>query len=127
MKFVPLIIRNLLRNHRRTILSLLSIAVSTCPHVSAMTGYLVMMASYEQNPESRRALYSDFSLSPSSAPSQGSFAQPCHGSGNELADALCLVVILSAAKNPGSFSAQNTSTSLRAREAELLRILINRE
>jgi hypothetical protein len=31
MKFVPLIIRNLLRNHRRTILSLLSIAVSTCP------------------------------------------------------------------------------------------------
>jgi len=31
-------------------------------------------------------------------------------------------VILSAAKNPGSFSAQNTSTSLGACEAELLRI-----
>ena len=96
MKFVPLIIRNLLRNRRRTILSVLSIAVSTCifaglmsvpavaarilrdrvstlrlicgnkagfnyllpaaygetirdlPHVSAMTGYLVMMTSYRK-------------------------------------------------------------------------------
>ena len=96
MKFVPLIIRNLLRNRRRTILSLLSIAVSTVifaalmsvpavaarllrdrasalrlicgnkagfsymlpaaygqtirglPHVSAMTGYLVMMATYRK-------------------------------------------------------------------------------
>ena len=96
MKFVPLIIRNLLRNRRRTILSVLSIAVSTLifaalmsvpavaarllrdrvstlrlicgnkagfsymlpaaygetirdlPHVSAMTGYLVMMASYRK-------------------------------------------------------------------------------
>ena len=96
MKFVPLIIRNLLRNRRRTILSLLSIAVSTLifaalmsvpavaarllrdrvsalrlicgnkagfnyllpaaygetirglPHVSAMTGYLVMMATYRK-------------------------------------------------------------------------------
>ena len=37
-----------------------------------------------------------------------------------------LRVILSGAKNPGSFSAQNTSTSLGAREAELLRILLNR-
>jgi hypothetical protein len=35
-------------------------------------------------------------------------------------------VILSVAKNPGSFSAQNTSTSLVARGAELLRILLNR-
>ena len=96
MKFVPLIIRNLLRNRRRTILSVLSIAVSTVifaglmsvpavaarllrdrvsalrlicgnkagfgyplpvaygetirglPHVSAMTGYLVMMATYRK-------------------------------------------------------------------------------
>jgi putative ABC transport system permease protein len=96
MKFVPLIIRNLLRNRRRTILSLLSIAVSTLifaalmsvpavaarllrdrvsalrlicgnkagfnyllpaaygetirglPHVSAMTGYLFMMATYRK-------------------------------------------------------------------------------
>jgi putative ABC transport system permease protein len=96
MKFVPLIIRNLLRNRRRTILSVLSIAVSTLifaalmsvpavaarllrdrvsalrlicgnragfnyllpaaygetirdlPHVSAMTGYLVMMTSYRK-------------------------------------------------------------------------------
>jgi putative ABC transport system permease protein len=96
MKFVPLIIRNLLRNRRRTILSLLSIAVSTVifaalmsvpavaarllrdrasalrlicgnkagfsymlpaaygetirglPHVSAMTGYLVMMTTYRK-------------------------------------------------------------------------------
>ena len=96
MKFFPLIIRNLLRNRRRTILSLLSIAVSTLifaalmsvpavaarllrdrvsalrlicgnkagfnyllpaaygesirglPHVSAMTGYLVMMATYRK-------------------------------------------------------------------------------
>jgi putative ABC transport system permease protein len=96
MKFVPLIIRNLLRNRRRIILSLLSIAVSTLifaalmsipavaarllhdrvsalrlicgnkagfdyllpaaygetirdlPHVSAMTGYLVMMTSYRK-------------------------------------------------------------------------------
>jgi len=96
MKFVPLIIRNLLRNRRRTILSLLSIAVSTLifaalmsvpavaarllrdrvsalrlicgnkagfnyllpaaygetihdlPHVTAMTGYLVMMTSYRK-------------------------------------------------------------------------------
>lgn len=96
MKFVPLVIRNLLRNRRRTILSVLSIAVSTCifaalmsvpavaarllrdrvsalrlicgnkagfnyllpaaygetirdlPHVSAMTGYLVMMTSYRK-------------------------------------------------------------------------------
>jgi putative ABC transport system permease protein len=96
MKFIPLIIRNLLRNRRRTILSVLSIAVSTCifaglmsvpavaarilrervsalrlicgnkagynyllpaayaetirdlPHVSAMTGYLVMMTTYRK-------------------------------------------------------------------------------
>jgi putative ABC transport system permease protein len=96
MKFVPLIIRNLLRNRRRTILSVLSIAVSTLifaalmsvpavaarllrdrvstlrlicaskggfnyllpaaygetirglPHVSAMSGYLVMMTSYRK-------------------------------------------------------------------------------
>ncbi len=96
MKFVPLIVRNLLRNRRRTILSVLSIAVSTLifaalmsvpavaarllrdrvsalrlicankagfsyllpaaygetirglPHVSAMTGYLVMMTSYRK-------------------------------------------------------------------------------
>jgi putative ABC transport system permease protein len=96
MKFAPLIIRNLLRNRRRTILSLLSIAVSTLiftalmsvpavaarllrdrvsalrlicgnkagfnyllpagygetirglPHVSAMTGYLIMMTSYRK-------------------------------------------------------------------------------
>jgi len=96
MKFVPLIIRNLLRNRRRTILSLLSIAVSTLifaalmsvpavaarllrdrvsalrlicgnkagfnyllpaaygetirglPHISAMTGYLFMMATYRK-------------------------------------------------------------------------------
>ena len=96
MKFVPLIIGNLLRNRRRTILSVLSIAVSTLifaalmsvpavaarllrdrvstlrlicgnkagfsymlpaaygetirdlPHVSAMTGYLVMMTSYRK-------------------------------------------------------------------------------
>lgn len=96
MKFVPLIIRNLLRNRRRTILSVLSIAVSTLifaglmsvpavaarilrdrvstlrlicgnkagfnyllpaaygetirglPHVSAMTGYLVLMTSYRK-------------------------------------------------------------------------------
>jgi putative ABC transport system permease protein len=96
MKFVPLIIRNLLRNRRRTILSVLSIAVSTVifaglmsvpavaarllrdrvsalrlicgnkagfnymlpaaygetirnlPHVSAMTGYIVMMTSYRK-------------------------------------------------------------------------------
>src|SRR5271167_4068506 len=96
MKFVPLSVRNLLRNRRRTILSVLSIAVSTCifaglmsvpavaarilrdrvstlrlicgnkagfnyllpaaygetirdlPHVSAMTGYLVMMTSYRK-------------------------------------------------------------------------------
>ncbi len=96
MQFVPLIIRNLLRNRRRTILSVLSIAVSTLifaalmsvpavaarllrdrvstlrlicgnkagfsymlpaaygetirdlPHVSAMTGYLVMMTSYRK-------------------------------------------------------------------------------
>ncbi len=96
MKFVPLIVRNLLRNRRRTILSVVSIAVSTLifaglmsvpavaarllrdrvsalrlicgnkagfsymlpaaygetirglPHVSAMTGYLVMMTSYRK-------------------------------------------------------------------------------
>lgn len=96
MKFVPLIIRNLLRNRRRTILSVVSIAVSTLmfaalmsvpavaarllrdrvsvlrlicgnkagfsyllpaaygetirglPHVSAMTGYLAMVASYRK-------------------------------------------------------------------------------
>jgi putative ABC transport system permease protein len=96
MKFFPLIIRNLLRNRRRTILSVLSIAVSTLifaalmsvpavaerllrdrvsalrlicgnkagfgyllpaaygetirglPHVSAMTGYLIMMTSYRK-------------------------------------------------------------------------------
>jgi putative ABC transport system permease protein len=96
MKFLPLIIHNLLRNRRRTILSLLSIAVSTLifgalmsvpavaarllrdrvsalrlicgnkagfnyllptaygetirglPHVSAMTGYLVMMTTYRK-------------------------------------------------------------------------------
>ena len=96
MKFVPLIIRNLPRNRRRTILSVLSIAVSTLifaalmsvpavaarllrdrvstlrlicgnkagsnyllpaaygetirglPHVSAMSGYLLMMASYRK-------------------------------------------------------------------------------
>lgn len=96
MKFLPLIIRNLMRNRRRTVLSMLSIAVSTLifaalmsvpavaarilrdrvsalrlicankaginymlpaaygetirdlPHVSAMTGYLVMMTSYRK-------------------------------------------------------------------------------
>jgi putative ABC transport system permease protein len=37
MKFVPLIIRNLLRNRRRTILSVLSIAVSTCIFAGLMS------------------------------------------------------------------------------------------
>jgi putative ABC transport system permease protein len=37
MKFLPLIIRNLLRNRRRTILSVLSIAVSTCIFAGLMS------------------------------------------------------------------------------------------
>lgn len=37
MKFLPLIIRNLLRNRRRTILSMLSIAVSTCIFAGLMS------------------------------------------------------------------------------------------
>jgi hypothetical protein len=39
-----------------------------------------------------------------------------------LSTTLFICVILSKAKNPGSFSAQNTSTSLGAREADPLRI-----
>jgi len=37
MKFVPLIIRNLLRNRHRTILSMLSIAVSTLIFAALMS------------------------------------------------------------------------------------------